>query len=202
MVNPGRMVRRQGVLLTTAATAAVLAWGSLASCPSFAAASTATLAQSTSSPHPKEHAGHDGQSATGAGYPAQSGSGGIHTKPAEDLGTKGAQAGSPTDSRSSIAWKGARGESNAAVDDSLSVLSFTGSNVYPAITWSPWEHLAEPHREAVLTATSTAGDPDADLFMWTLPQESGAVFEGRSVLPQFVVCVLSLIGCVASFFSM
>lgn len=58
-------------------------------------------------------------------------------------------------------------------------LSFKSTNVYPAVTWSPWEHIAEPYREAVLRADSTVGDPDGDLFMWTIPTENGAVYEGR-----------------------
>ena len=61
------------------------------------------------------------------------------------------------------------------------VLSFTSSNEYPAITWSPWTHLAEPHREAVLRAESTKGDPDNDVFVWTMPGENGASYEGRYV---------------------
>ena len=65
--------------------------------------------------------------------------------------------------------------------DGASPLSFTSSNLYPAVVWSPWEQLAEPYREAVLVANSTLGDPEHDLFMWTLPTENGATYEGRWV---------------------
>lgn len=58
-------------------------------------------------------------------------------------------------------------------------LSFTSCNGYPKITWSPWIRLAEPYREATLRADSTAGDPDNDVFLWSLPGENDAVFEGR-----------------------
>ena len=61
------------------------------------------------------------------------------------------------------------------------VVSFTSSNDYPEITWSPWTHLAEPHRETVLRAESTTGDPDQDIFVWTMPGENGASYEGRCV---------------------
>lgn len=60
-----------------------------------------------------------------------------------------------------------------------SVLSFTSTNSYPATTWSPWNHIAEPFREAVLSAESTDGDPENDIFIWTLPGENGASFQGR-----------------------
>lgn len=167
------------------AAATVLPWVFLVSFASPAAvgkvAAASTAAQSISTPHLKAHAGNDRHSSTVVvdGFQIKA--------TAEDLERKGrAQARAPADSRSSLEWKEGTGEqSNAAPGESPSVLSFTSTNVYPAITWSPWEHLAEPHREAVLTATSMVGDPDVDLFMWTLPQENGAVFEGRSVLPLF-----------------
>lgn len=72
--------------------------------------------------------------------------------------------------------------------DGASPLSFTSSNLYPAVIWSPWKQLAEPCREAILVANSTQGDPEHDLFMWTLPTENGATYEGRWVCVQ---CVLS-----------
>lgn len=63
---------------------------------------------------------------------------------------------------------------------SPSGLSFTSTNLYPAITWSPWTALAEPYKEAVLRADSAlGGDADKDVFMWTLPEENGAAYEGR-----------------------
>ena len=65
--------------------------------------------------------------------------------------------------------------------DDASPLSFTSSNLYPAVVWSPWKQLAEPYREAILVAYSTLGDPEHDLFMWTLPTENGATYEGRWV---------------------
>lgn len=77
------------------------------------------------------------------------------------------------------------GESDAA-----SPLSFISSNQYPAVEWSPWAQLAEPHREATLLASSMVGDPENDLFMWTLPTENGATYEGRWV-GGWVVCVSS-----------
>lgn len=64
-------------------------------------------------------------------------------------------------------------------EGSASVLSFTTTNDYPQTTWSPWEHIAEPYRETVLTADSTAGDIENDIFVWTLPSDNGAVYEGR-----------------------
>lgn len=60
------------------------------------------------------------------------------------------------------------------------VLSFTSSNSYPEIAWSPWtHHLAEPYRAAVLKANSSAGNLESDVFVWTIPGENGAVYEGR-----------------------
>lgn len=59
-------------------------------------------------------------------------------------------------------------------------LSFTCRNSYPIVTWSPWEHLAEPHKEAFLTATTGRDSAEEEgVFVWTLPEENGAVFEGR-----------------------
>lgn len=64
------------------------------------------------------------------------------------------------------------------------VLSFTSSNSYPEVAWSPWtHHLAEPYRTAVLKANSTTGNSESDVFMWTLPGENGAVYEGRYEIP-------------------
>lgn len=64
------------------------------------------------------------------------------------------------------------------------VLSFTSSNSYPEVAWSPWtHHLAEPYRTAVLKAYSTTGNSETDVFMWTLPGENGAVYEGRYEIP-------------------
>lgn len=63
-----------------------------------------------------------------------------------------------------------------------SFISFTSKNSYPDITWSPWSHLAEPHRETTLRADSTLGDLDNDVFVWTMPGENGASFEGRYVV--------------------
>lgn len=60
------------------------------------------------------------------------------------------------------------------------LLSLTCRNSYPIVTWSPWEHLAEPYKEAFLTATAGRDAADEDgVFVWTLPEENGAVFEGR-----------------------
>lgn len=65
-------------------------------------------------------------------------------------------------------------------EDSSSVLSFTSSNSYTEVAWSPWtHHLAEPYRSALLKADSTQGDLENDVFMWTLPGDNGAVYEGR-----------------------
>lgn len=66
-------------------------------------------------------------------------------------------------------------------DGAAVVVSFSSSNDYPEITWSPWTHLAEPHRETLLRAESTTGDPDNDVFVWTMPGENGASYEGRYV---------------------
>lgn len=63
--------------------------------------------------------------------------------------------------------------------DSDSPLSFSCTNNYPKVTWSPWSHLAEPYREAKLIADSTVGDPENDIFTWILPSEEGAMREGR-----------------------
>lgn len=77
---------------------------------------------------------------------------------------------------------GVRGQGTASgASGSSSVLSFTSTNEYPPITWSPWINLAEPHREALLRADSTEGDAEKDVFVWTLPEEGGAAYEGRCV---------------------
>lgn len=59
------------------------------------------------------------------------------------------------------------------------VLSFTSTNHYDPVTWSPWRHIAEPYREATLTASTAVGDPSRDVFSWTLPDENETVLEGR-----------------------
>lgn len=59
------------------------------------------------------------------------------------------------------------------------VLTFSCTNDYDPIDWSPWPHLAEPYRNAVLKADSEVGDVEKDVFMWSLPEEGGAVYEGR-----------------------
>ena len=64
-------------------------------------------------------------------------------------------------------------------DESDSPLSFSCTGKYPKVEWAPWSHVAEPHREAVLVADSTVGDPNKDIFTWIFPSENGAVFEGR-----------------------
>lgn len=79
-------------------------------------------------------------------------------------------------------FQNTRDDQEAADESSSSPLSFTSSNRYPKITWSPWEHLAEPYKEAVLKADSTAGSVEEDVFLWTIPDENGAVYEGRCVL--------------------
>ncbi|CAB1119544.1 TYR [Ectocarpus sp. CCAP 1310/34] len=66
-------------------------------------------------------------------------------------------------------------------DEETSVLSLTSTNGYPDISWSPWAHLAEPHRASVLRAESQVGNPDDDVFLWTLPNENGASFQGREI---------------------
>lgn len=63
--------------------------------------------------------------------------------------------------------------------DSSSPLSFSSTNEYPAVLWVPWVSVAEPHKEATLTAKTRVGDPEVDLFMWSIPLENGAVYEGR-----------------------
>lgn len=64
-------------------------------------------------------------------------------------------------------------------DEETSVISLTATNGYPDVVWSPWAHVAEPHRASVLRAESEVGNPDEDVFLWTLPSENGASFEGR-----------------------
>lgn len=73
----------------------------------------------------------------------------------------------------------ADGSELSSENDSDSPLSFSCTNHYPKVTWSPWSHLAEPYREAKLIADSTVGDPENDIFTWILPSEKGAVREGR-----------------------
>ncbi|CAM9764660.1 unnamed protein product, partial [Ectocarpus sp. 4 AP-2014] len=68
-----------------------------------------------------------------------------------------------------------------ALDEETSVLSLTATNGYPDIVWSPWAHLAEPHRATVLRAESQVGNPNDDVFLWTIPNENGASFEGREI---------------------
>lgn len=65
--------------------------------------------------------------------------------------------------------------------DEETSLSLTATNGYPEIVWSPWAHLAEPHRATTLRAESQVGNPDKDIFLWTIPNENGASFEGRYV---------------------
>lgn len=65
------------------------------------------------------------------------------------------------------------------------VLRFTSENEYEHVTWSPWKHLAEPYREAVLTAESTVGDPLNDVFSWWFPEEGNVALEGRVVKHTF-----------------
>lgn len=59
------------------------------------------------------------------------------------------------------------------------VLGFTSTNHYDPVTWSPWPHIAEPYREATLTAVTAVGDPSRDVFSWELPDDNETVLEGR-----------------------
>lgn len=61
------------------------------------------------------------------------------------------------------------------------LLTFTSTNEYDPVNWSPWTHLAEPWREATLTASTTLGDPEKDIFTWSIPDENGTILEGRCV---------------------
>ncbi|CAB1119543.1 unnamed protein product [Ectocarpus sp. CCAP 1310/34] len=59
-------------------------------------------------------------------------------------------------------------------------ITFQCTNGYPpATTSTKWDHIAEPHRSTTLTASSTVGDPDADVFQWSFGD--GTVLEGRTV---------------------
>lgn len=82
-------------------------------------------------------------------------------------------------------------EAGSIASDGDRILSYTSKNSYPDITWSPWSHLAEPYRETTLRADSTLGDLDNDVFVWTMPGENGASFEGRYVVyvRDAVVCI-------------
>ncbi|CAM9678592.1 unnamed protein product [Ectocarpus sp. 12 AP-2014] len=59
-------------------------------------------------------------------------------------------------------------------------ITFQTTNGYPPVTSSTkWDHIAEPHRSTTLTASSTVGDPNADVFQWSFGD--GTVLEGRTV---------------------
>ena len=86
------------------------------------------------------------------------------------------------------------GSELSSENDSDSPLSFSCTNHYPQVTWSPWDHLAEPYREAKLIADSTVGDPENDIFTWILPSEGGAMREGRCDPDRFRIVQRSLEG--------
>lgn len=75
--------------------------------------------------------------------------------------------------------EGKQGANVAGSQHGSPLLTFTSTNNYPPITWSPWSHLAEPYREATLRADSNIGDPSKDTFTWSFPNEGGLVYEGR-----------------------
>ena len=54
---------------------------------------------------------------------------------------------------------------------------FTCSNEYNDVQGSAWQHLAEPFRETTLEASSTVGDPEKNVFIWTF--DDNTVLEGR-----------------------
>ena len=56
-------------------------------------------------------------------------------------------------------------------------LSFTATNEYPPLEQSAWPLVAEPFRSTTFTASSSVGDLDKDVFMWSFPD--GTVLEGR-----------------------
>lgn len=59
------------------------------------------------------------------------------------------------------------------------ILTFTSSNEYSRVSWSPWPHIAEPYKKTKLKADSIIGNPNEDIFTWSLPAEGGVVYEGR-----------------------
>ncbi|CAM9513044.1 unnamed protein product [Ectocarpus sp. 12 AP-2014] len=64
--------------------------------------------------------------------------------------------------------------------DTSNAITFQSTNGYPRVTSSTkWDHIAEPHRSTTLTASSTVGNPDADVFQWSFGD--GTVLEGRTV---------------------
>ena len=54
---------------------------------------------------------------------------------------------------------------------------FTCLNEYNDVQGSAWQHLAEPFRETTLEASSTVGDPEENVFIWTF--DDNTVLEGR-----------------------
>lgn len=123
------------------------------------------------------------EAAATGGHPNRALDSSTFGKPGLEFGKRAEAGAAAADAGLPLSWR----ETNAAgvgvevgADDSPSPLTFTSKNSYPPITWSPWTHLAEPFRQAVLTAQSTVGDPDGgDVFIWTLPEENGAMYEGR-----------------------
>ncbi|CAN0499658.1 unnamed protein product, partial [Ectocarpus sp. 8 AP-2014] len=71
------------------------------------------------------------------------------------------------------------GAEYATADD----LWLDSSNAYPRLANSAWANLAEPFRDTTLTAGSSIGDPDQDVFKWSF--EDGTVLEGREVMYMF-----------------
>eukprot|EP00904_Undaria_pinnatifida_P008379 jgi/Undpi1/4671/HiC_scaffold_18.g08025.m1 len=71
----------------------------------------------------------------------------------------------------------------AAPATPTSGLSFTSTNEYPAIIGSAWPHLAEPYKVTQLSASSTIGNPEKDVFTWTFADTT--VLEGREVKHTF-----------------
>ncbi|CBJ33028.1 Hypothetical Protein RRSL_02205 [Ectocarpus siliculosus] len=88
-------------------------------------------------------------------------------------GTSGASEGSPR------VRLGVPGAEYATADD----LWLDTSNAYPRLANSAWANLAEPFRDTTLTAGSSVGDPDRDVFKWSF--EDGTVLEGREVTYMF-----------------
>lgn len=76
--------------------------------------------------------------------------------------------------RSGAGTGGAGGYDGTEIDD---VLTFTSTNEYDPVTGSPWAHIAEPYRKTTLTASSTVGNLDHDVFTWTF--DDNVVVEGR-----------------------